>query len=361
MDYVVAGFGIGAILALVGFALWELFGSTEQPGRTWLGRTSIGSMLGSLVIWAVTGVTLFSDLDDSTSSRLVLLTTLVTLLVIGAASLWYRRAERALLVSSPRATDSRPPVTSIPAPVASPVPPAAIEPSEWDTWPDRAIPAGEAEVAAAFIAPSFEPEVAAEPLDTPIVFEAAVEHAADEHPASPVDDAAGGAAERSDSDEPYGPSEPESPLVDEIPSNAERGLPENVLAFRPKEPLESIPSELPPDRPDIEDDSADEPETDRTQVAGPAGDETVEPIDIPVRAESETRSGPAAFESSLLADIDSSAVEGDGRYRSPLLADLESNADELEGIGLAKWRPEDRLTAEGDTDAPSRPISRRHH
>ena len=69
---------------------------------------------------------------------------------------------------------------------------------------------------------------------------------------------------------------------------------------------------------------------------------------------------PAAFESSLLADIDVTSAASDGRYRSPLLADLQQNPDELEGVGLAKWRPEARLTAEDQTATPP-PKSRRKH
>ena len=96
MDYVVAGFGIGAILALIGFALWELFGNVEEPGTSWASRAAIGLMLGALVIWAITGVSLISHIDDSTGSRLVLLTTLVTLIAVAGGAFWYWRADRAL-------------------------------------------------------------------------------------------------------------------------------------------------------------------------------------------------------------------------------------------------------------------------
>ena len=46
MDYVVAGFGIGAIVALIGFALWELYGNSDEPGHGWLTRASIAIVRG---------------------------------------------------------------------------------------------------------------------------------------------------------------------------------------------------------------------------------------------------------------------------------------------------------------------------
>ncbi len=56
-----------------------------------------------------------------------------------------------------------------------------------------------------------------------------------------------------------------------------------------------------------------------------------------------------AFESSLLLDVDGSLAE-EGGYRSPLLSDLGS--DQLEGVGLAKWRPDARLTGQEDEETP---------
>jgi hypothetical protein len=59
---------------------------------------------------------------------------------------------------------------------------------------------------------------------------------------------------------------------------------------------------------------------------------------------------PGAFESSLLADVDGSLADQEGGYRSPLLSDLGS--DKLEGVGLAKWRPDARLTEQEKEEAP---------
>ena len=247
MDYVVAGFGIGAILALSGFALWELFGNVEEPGRSWLSRAAIGLMLGALVIWAVTGVSLISDIEDSMGSNLVLLTTLVTLIAVAGGTFWYWRADRALAVANPRPARVSA-QREIAAIAAAPAASGDLELSEWDSWPERdaAKPeASESESAEPAPSPSFEPEVAvAAPVvdevetDAPeivdveaVVVEETESVSDDEEPKEPVEVA-------TDSVEPEEPVEAEAEFVE-----PEAELPSNVHPFRaPARPV-AEPSE----------------------------------------------------------------------------------------------------------------------
>lgn len=369
MDYVVAGFGIGAVLALIGFALWELFGNSEEPGQGWLTRASIGLMLGSLVIWAVTGVTLISTLKDSTASQLVMVTTLITILAVLAGSAWYWHADQAMLKSMPQQRVQNPKKATAPAPSAM-RPAAGVEVSEWDSWPEREEKA--TEPAAEPSAPvSFEPEVAAEPQDAAVdTIELESVASAEAPPEDTLIDIAVDAGPVAESepttevaiagpDEPAAiPDEPEPSTESEEPVAA---LPANVRAFptaKPELPAPPAPSEEP----------VVATTSDEAPVAEPIEPkELAEEIDQPQadthvngKQPSAMPEQPAAFESSLLADIDVTSAESDGRYRSPLLADLQQNPDELEGVGLAKWRPEARLTAEDQT-APPPSKSRRKH
>jgi hypothetical protein len=87
-----------------------------------------------------------------------------------------------------------------------------------------------------------------------------------------------------------------------------------------------------------------------------ADEDLVDEAPIDQKSEQELLNGvpnqpsPTGFESSLLADVDGSLAANDGGYRSPLLSDLGS--DKLEGVGLAKWNPDARLTEENEEDAP---------
>lgn len=354
MDYVVAGFGIGAILALAGFALWELFGSVDEPGRGWLDRTAIGLMLGALVIWAVTGVTLFSAIDDSTGSHLVLLTTVVTVLAVVVVSFWYRRIERTLpAAGQPKRREAK--VDDV-VQIASPAP-REIALTEWDTWPERDdLPADTTPTQE----PTFEPEVAT--ASYPVV--AARMPTSDDDLERPeirlaeselVDaaDSENESATTSESDD-IELEKPTTPVVS--------GSPENIQAFRPErtpertmepEPtrFEPEPAIVEPEQELPESESVTELPSEQSDEQEPVIDDDPfatailpeESVDLPV--------APAVFESSLLADIEIAPAEGDGRYRSPLLADLDPRLDELEEIGLARWRPEARLTAEDEAES----------
>lgn len=371
LDYVVAGFGIGAILALIGFALWELYGNRDEPGHGWLTRAAIGAMLGSLVIWSITGVTLVSTLDDTTASRVVMVTTLITIAAIVAGSLWYWRVDQAVLASMPqqRAQETR--NDSATAAAAAAQSDAGIELSEWDSWPERgeAAPNSPEPAGAAPDEARFEPEVAAEPEaiaegqaeasteTVEVEAAAAVAEAEDvvigvvvEAPAEEAVEAVMETAELARTpehveraDDSPSEDEAEAPLV---------ALPANVRPFRtPKaapdaepEPLELAEVDEPSLAPEVDEDehaehsAGAEPPKPNAKVNGaPAATEP---------------SAPAGFESSLLADIDATTAEDAGRYRSPLLADLEQDPNELEGVGLAKWRPEARLTTDERDDVP---------
>jgi hypothetical protein len=372
LDYVVAGFGIGAILALIGFALWELYGNREEPGQGWLTRAAIGAMLGSLVIWAVTSVTLVSTLDDATASRVVMLTTLITIVAIVGGSIWYWRVDRALLASLPQQPAQKLRTQSAMSPVATAQPDAGIELSEWDSWPERgqkepdtAEPDGAASEPA-----TFEPEVAAMPESSAgVVVEPStetVEEVAEAGVAEPEDVVVAVAVE--------------APVEEAVETDID--IPDRTATVeeRPEAPTAEVEAEAPlvalPVRVEPFRHSRPAPASEpvRDEIAEAAGSAPAPPVDEKDREEesdghpssqpaSKTNGAlaivdPIAFESSLLADIDATTAEGNGRYQSPLLADLEQDPDELEGVGLAKWRPEARLTAEDRTPA-SPPKSRR--
>lgn len=339
MDYVVAGFGIGAILALGGFALWELFGNVEEPGQTWLSRVAIGLMIGALVIWSVTGVSLISTVDDSTGSRLVLLTTLVTLVAIGVGSYWYWRADRTIAAYATTVTqDRKHEATVAAAPMND-----DVELSEWDSWPERGkttkdeAPAG----ALALVPVNFEPEVAV--VAVVVATEAdAVEAGDDLQPEA--SEAAEDVDEGGEVVEEVVEAEPAEIVADEepeLPESQDEPSPElpsmQELSVRDEDVLPAV---------DEEQEVAEEP-----TLAAELEDESEpndEETDKPLLADG--GGGPAVFESALLADIDSDSIEGNGRYRSPLLSDLE--ADQLEGVGLARWRADSRLTAAETNDSP---------
>lgn len=378
MDYVVAGFGIGAIVALIGFALWELYGNSDEPGHGWLTRASIGAMLGSLVIWAVTGVTLLSTLDDNTASNLVLATSVITILAIVAGTIWYWRADQALLASMPRQVAQKKSQNQAAAAlVSAPSAVADVELSEWDSWPDRddrSADASEAEAQSdSAPEPSFEAEVAANPAE-----------ASEDSPTQDVEvaEAVPEVDEVIVAEDTVIAVEVEPEIEQEaaVPTDADAPAPEPAEPEKVVEPeavgadeapIAALPATI-QSRGDAKAGADTEPEKSDSaeQDKEPAGDaaksektagSTSRPTSDATRNGAQPPSDPAppaAFESSLLADIDRDSVEGDGRYRSPLLADLEKNPDELEGVGLAKWRPDARLTAEQDAGAPP-PAKRR--
>jgi len=371
LDYVVAGFGIGAIVALIGFALWELYGNSDEPGYGWLTRAAIGAMLGSLVIWAVTGVTLISTLDDNTASNLVMATSVITILAIAAGTIWYWRADQALLASMPPRPVQAPRTQN----AVSTLPTAAdVELGEWDSWPDREeqpsdTREGQTDSPAE---PSFEPEVAAKPAPaetapTPVraesdeagpvtdedivaedtVIAVVVEPPADRAAEPPVDTdtLAPKEPETKSADQPEAPPEVEVPVA---------ALPANVAPTRdskanpkvePVKPERTEPAKVVAAEAKVEAAADEESAVGAESPKSEASTNGTQP--------SADRTPSAAYESSLLADIDSDSVEGDGRYQSPLLADLEKNPDELEGVGLAKWRADARLTDEPEAGPPA--------
>lgn len=351
MDYVVAGFGIGAIVALAGFALWELYGNVEQPGQTWLGRTAIGLMLGALVIWAVTAVTLISDIDDSTGWLLVLMTAAIALIAVAAGSFWYWRADRDLMVASGAPVRAEADVSSLEPALAY----AASEATDWGSWPERVAPAlaydPEPEPSSEPV--SFEAEVAAEPVALEILDEPSTEPVvavdSDLEPASVAD-----------------ALPVEQPVVVaeevEVQGTSEELDLTRIRAFRPR-PRPDAGDALPEAGEDIlvsehaiidVSDSAVVEETDVIVAAIEVDPEPLEEaIEVdPAAVEEEFDEAPAPFESSLLADIDATTAESDGRFTSPLLSDLESGEDELEGVGLAKWRSDARLVGDDRDEAP---------
>ena len=140
LDYVVAGLGIGAILALIGFALWELFGDVEEPGTSWLSRARDwphDRRAGDLV-----GHRSFRSFHIPTTPRgshLVLLTTLVTLVAIAAGSLLVL-ASRSGAGRDQSATRKGSPLSGTIAAMAAVSGLSAsddIELTEWDSWPER--------------------------------------------------------------------------------------------------------------------------------------------------------------------------------------------------------------------------------
>jgi hypothetical protein len=353
LDYVVAGFGIGAILALIGFALWELYGNVDEPGKNWLSRAAIGLMLGALVIWAVTGVSLISDIDDSTGSRLVLLTSLVTLVAIAGGVFFYWRADRALAAAMPRPAKVSVQREIAPAAAAS-LALEDVELSEWDSWPERdagkqEVPDSDAEKPGA--PASFEPEVAAEAVEEIDTADSDSGAETDEPDAKAVQDT----SEKTVQVEPV--AEGAEPAA-ELPSNVRPlRLPATIGSAEPEEAddvliaesvqvvkAEAVGDEAPPE--DLEE--VDETVGEIVEEPWPDEVNDDEAQDAP---ESEKDNGePGAFESSLLADVDGSLADQDGGYRSPLLSDL--GADKLEGVGLAKWRPDARLTEQEKEEAP---------
>lgn len=388
MDYVVAGFGIGAVLALIGFALWELFGESEEPGQGWLRRSAIGLMIGALVIWAVTGVSLLSTIDDSTGSHLVLLTTLVALVAIAAGSIWYWRADQALVASLPPQQRIQQPkaqkeVTAKAASIATGSAVAAtVELSDWDSWPERDAGASSDTAESAPVAEvSFEPEVAAEPAATVESADAAatgtVGEAASETDVVmaevPIDTAIENTTETAVESAVEIAEQPVESAADdtEIVVDQIEVLESETIEVEPQ-PVD-LPSNVHPIRAVVPDDlpglepvkaqpeispkvvRLPDPETVVENIVAESVVAEVEELDEPVVPASDSPvapPAPVAFESSILADIDLTNAEGNKRYQSPILADLEQNPDELEGIGLAKWRPEARLTSENENEAP---------
>jgi hypothetical protein len=87
VDFVVAGFGMGAILALVGFTVWELFGNEGYSGLYWKVRAGISLMATAVALWIVTIVGLVAEVGDSTGWQLVGLTVLCGL-AASTAAVW---------------------------------------------------------------------------------------------------------------------------------------------------------------------------------------------------------------------------------------------------------------------------------
>lgn len=71
MDYVIAGLGFGAVLAIIGFLLTELGGSRRSSIPRWVATAGSVLMFAALILWAVTAAAFFSGLDDDMALRVV--------------------------------------------------------------------------------------------------------------------------------------------------------------------------------------------------------------------------------------------------------------------------------------------------
>ena len=262
MDYVVAGFGIGAIFALIGFALWELYGNSEEPGheladpRRDRRDARLAGHLG--------GHRRHPDFDHRRlhRRRVWCCDHAGHACCIAGGTFWYWRADQAMLAAMPQQRR-----------IAKPMPEASkaavvdagadVEPSEWDSWPDRQgqASAGEETGTEESVGASFEPEVAVEPAEAVVATKEAGQKQTDEQA---IEDAA--VQENEETVNELAQIEPESPMGNEIESASETGEDE---ADEPEsgdrenseaESDEPMAAEIETDKPEIEKPEANEPE-----------------------------------------------------------------------------------------------------
>ncbi len=67
MDFLIGGLGLGAILAIAGFALRELTAGRPREPDNWVRPASLAMMLAAAIIWSITLAALLAGLDDSTA------------------------------------------------------------------------------------------------------------------------------------------------------------------------------------------------------------------------------------------------------------------------------------------------------
>jgi hypothetical protein len=95
VDFVVAGFGLGAVLGLIGFLLWELTTNFARlRGRTlplWR-ELGLSLMLAAVLLWIVTGVALGSGLPDDEGMLVLLAASAIALVGIAARTVLVARS-----------------------------------------------------------------------------------------------------------------------------------------------------------------------------------------------------------------------------------------------------------------------------
>jgi hypothetical protein len=95
VDYLIAGLGSGAVLAIIGFLLSELGLSQRRSFPRWMPEAGAALMIAALIVWAVTAAAFFSGLDDDASLQVVIGSVVVAALgavVAAAVMAWSHRA-----------------------------------------------------------------------------------------------------------------------------------------------------------------------------------------------------------------------------------------------------------------------------
>lgn len=91
MDFVVVGFGVGALLALIGFALWEASTNHKAASRRWtpLWRDlGLSLMLSAVLLWVVTGVALTAGSADDEGTMVLMAAGFIALVgLLGRAAI----------------------------------------------------------------------------------------------------------------------------------------------------------------------------------------------------------------------------------------------------------------------------------
>ena len=94
MDYVIAGLGSGAVLAIIGFLLRELGVSRRTSFPRWMAPAGVALMFAALIIWIVAAAAFFSGMDDDSALPVVagsaVVATLGSLLAAGVMIRTYK-------------------------------------------------------------------------------------------------------------------------------------------------------------------------------------------------------------------------------------------------------------------------------
>lgn len=80
MDYLIAGLGLGAVLAIIGFCLRELALVRPSAVPVWSQPTGWALMFASLIIWLITAAAFATGLDDGQATQIVAGASLVALI-----------------------------------------------------------------------------------------------------------------------------------------------------------------------------------------------------------------------------------------------------------------------------------------
>lgn len=142
MDFLIGGLGLGAILAIAGFALRELTaGRPTEPGD-WIRPASLAMMLSAAIIWSITLAALLAELDDSTALWVVVGGSLFAIAGSTAAG-WAMRSGEVV----PQVLPANPSGGDLSPDRVHPMETTPIETDEPLTIADVSRPAGESEVA----------------------------------------------------------------------------------------------------------------------------------------------------------------------------------------------------------------------